>query len=102
MASEANRIVILLIVIITVGCNGVNRAPTLSQENVQKTADNNSKISASDKGSFNFNRETCPQHCNCAWYEKDSNFLSIDCFLANVTQGKSIVYLHPAKLILRP
>ena len=88
MALEVYRI-ILLIGVFSVGCNGIIRAPVLDK--VQKiAADDSSEISDNVKD-HNLNQtQTCPQHCRCVWFENDSSFQSISCFLANVTQGKII------------
>ena len=88
MALEVYRI-ILLIGVFSVVCNGIIRAPVLDK--VQKiAADDSSEISDNVKD-HNLNRtQTCPQHCRCVWFENDSSFQSISCFLANVTQGKII------------
>ena len=88
MALEVYRI-ILLIGVFSVVCNGIIRAPVLDK--VQKiAADDSSEISDNVKD-HNLNRtQTCPQHCRCVWFENDSSFQSISCFLANVTQGRII------------
>ena len=88
MALEVYRI-ILLIGVFAVVCNGIIRAPVLDK--VQKiAADDSSEISDNVKD-HNLNQtQTCPQHCRCVWFENDSSFQSISCFLANVTQGRII------------
>ena len=100
MALEVYRI-ILLIGVFSVGCNGIIRAPVLDK--VQKiAADDSSEISENVKD-HNLNRtHTCPQHCRCVWFENDSSFQSISCFLANVTQGKIIFcdFLNILKICL--
>jgi len=84
MALEAYRI-ILLIGVFSVGCNGIIRAPVLDK--VQKIAAD----SSDNVKDHNLNRtQTCPQNCRCVWFENDSSFQSISCFLANVTQDNEL------------
>jgi len=90
MALEAYRI-ILLIGIFSLGCNGIIRAPALTKGSdvSQKTADD-FEISENVKDQNLFNRTTCPHHCRCVWFENDSSFQSISCFLANATQDNEL------------
>ena len=82
MALEVYRI-ILLIGVFSVGCNGKIRAPVLDK--VQKTTVDDSSEILDNVKDHNFNQtQTCPQHCRCVWFENDSSFQSISCFLANV------------------
>ena len=94
MVSEANWIISLVCIIaILGGCNGKIGDLALSQDSeplAQKTDSNiDSENHVKNHNSIlkPVDPDTCPQHCTCDI--ENSRFQSIECSLANFSQGKN-------------